>query len=63
MADCIACGVRQRVDEIAETSQDDAIDLVLEKCTGCSDHPNASTFKLIGDLIGMEFVSKWEPRS
>lgn len=60
--ECKECGVRQRVDELAKSDRDGAMKIVLDTCTKCSDHPNASTFGPIAKYVGTELESRWQPR-
>ena len=60
--DCKACGVRQRVDELAKTDRTTATQIVVDVCTKCSDHPNAKVFEPIAQRIGTELVSNCQPR-
>ena len=60
--ECIECGVRQKVDDLEKTDRHAAMMIVLDTCTKCSDHPNASTFGAVAKSIGVEQESRWQPR-
>jgi len=62
--DCKECGIRQRVDGLTRMGErDQAMKIVLDSCTKCTQHPNAGAIGAVAQYIGMKMTDNWIPRA
>jgi len=61
---CQECGIRQRVDGLTRLGdREQALAIVVETCTKCTQHPNADAIRGVAQYIGMEMTDNWISRA